>query len=204
MNLWDRHIVPRLIGVACAQAPLMERRARVVPGARGEVLELGAGGGLNLALYDPTRVTRVVGIDPNAKLRAMALARAAPVPTEIVDGVAECLPFAAASFDTVVATLTLCSVADHARALAEAARVLKPGGQFLFLEHGAAPDPSVARWQRRLEPVWRRIAGGCHLTRPVAAAIAAAGFTVTLFGQGYMERAPRPLGWVEYGAARRG
>lgn len=199
---WDRHVVPRLIGCACTQPPIMRRRARIVPRASGEVLEYGVGGGANLALYDPDRVTGVTGIDPSDPL--LARARAAPhaaVPLRIEKGVAEQLPFADASFDTVVSTFTLCSVTDPQRALAEARRVLKPGGTLLFLEHGLAPDAGPCRWQHRLEPMWKRIAGGCHLTRPVAAAIAAAGFRLGDVERGYMEKSPRFLGWIELGSA---
>mgnify|MGYP005837317007 CR=1 FL=1 len=203
MNWWDRHVVPRLIGFACTQPPVMKRRALIVPQAAGEVLEYGVGGGANLSFYDPARVTRLTGIDPNAKLRDMAAhAPHADIPIRIEEGVAEALPFADHSFDTVVTTFTLCSVADQAKALAEARRVLRPGGRLLFLEHGLAPDEAPRRWQHRLEPMWKRIAGGCHLTRPVADAIQGAGFTVSDVQRGYMEKSPRPLGWVEHGVAR--
>ncbi|WP_328832012.1 class I SAM-dependent methyltransferase [Thermaurantiacus tibetensis] len=202
LSWWDRHVVPRLIGLACTQAPIMRRRAALVPRAHGRVLEYGVGGGANLAFYDPARVESVTGIDPSPPL--LARARAAPraaVPVVIEQGVAEALPFADASFDTVVTTFTLCSVADQAQALAEARRVLKPGGTLLFLEHGLSPDPGPCRWQHRLEPLWKRVAGGCHLTRPVADAIAGAGFRVTDVARGYMETSPRFLGWIESGSA---
>ncbi len=199
---WDRHVVPRLIGFACTQPPIMRERARLIPRAAGEVLEYGVGGGANLALYDPARVTGVTGIDPSDPL--LARARAAPhaaIPLRIEQGVAEALPFPDASFDTVVSTFTLCSVADQARALAEARRVLKPGGRLLFLEHGLSPDPGPARWQHRLEPLWKPLAGGCHLTRPVAAAIAVAGFRLGDVERRYMPKSPKLLGWIEMGSA---
>ncbi|MBC2776826.1 class I SAM-dependent methyltransferase [Parasphingopyxis marina] len=203
-GLWDKYVVPRMIGFCCSQPPVMERRALVVPRASGRVLELGAGGGANFALYDPAKVTSVEGVDPSPELldRARAAAKAEGIVFDIKGGIAEDLPFADDSFDTVLATFTLCSVQDQARSLAEARRVLKPGGQFLFCEHGAAPDPKAAKWQRRIEPLWKRIAGGCHLTRPVTSAIEAAGFTVADKGEGYMEKSPRWAGWVEWGEAR--
>ena len=179
-SFYERHVLPHLIGCACGARPISRQRAKVVPGASGRVLELGIGGGLNLAFYDPAQVASVTGVDPSEGLRAKA--RAAPRPdglkVEILDGQAERLPFDAASFDTIVCTFTLCSVGSPTSTLAEARRVLKPGGRFLFSEHGLAPDPAVQRWQRRLEPVWKRLAGGCHLTRPVAASIARAGFAI--------------------------
>ncbi|MEM8696759.1 MAG: class I SAM-dependent methyltransferase [Pseudomonadota bacterium] len=203
-GLWERHVVPRLIGFCCTQPPIMKRRAKVVPRASGRVLELGAGGGANFALYDPERVTSVKGVDPSPGLldRAHDAAKAEGVPFDITEGIAENLPFDDDAFDTVLATFTLCSVQDHAQSLAEARRVLKPGGQLLFCEHGAAPDADVAKWQRRIEPVWKRIGGGCHLTRPVTSAVAQAGFSIVEQDQGYMEKSPRWAGWVEWGEAR--
>ena len=203
MGIWDRHVVPRLIGCACSQPPIMRRRAKVVPLAEGEVLELGAGGGINFALYDTMKVTMVQGIDPSPGLldRAREAAQGQGISFDISQGVAENLPFADNRFDTVLATFTLCSVQDQMQSLAEARRVLKPGGKMLFLEHGAAPDPGPAKWQRRIEPVWKRIAGGCHLTRPISAAIAQAGFRIVAQDQGYMPKTPRPFGWTEWGEA---
>lgn len=200
---YDRTLLPHIIRCACANPEVSARRRLVVPRATGRVLELGIGGGLNLVHYDPARVTTVVGVDPSAELRAMALAspRSPGLTVRIEDGTAEQLPFADAGFDTVVCTFTLCSVANPERALAEARRVLRPGGWFLFCEHGAAPDAAVGRWQRRLEPLWKRIAGGCHLTRPISASIAHH-FTLDQVESGYLPKAPRPLGWNEWGSAR--
>lgn len=202
-SFYDRHLMPRLIGCACSAKPISKQRAKVVPKAVGRVLELGVGGGLNLAYYDPARVSEVVGIDPSAELRARA--QAAPRPdglaVQVIEGSAESLPFPDAGFDTVVCTFTLCSVTSPMRSLAEARRVLKPGGVFLFAEHGLAPDPEVARWQRRVEPVWKRLAGGCHLTRPITAAIGSAGFRVQTTNGMYLPGTPRVAGWSEWGVA---
>lgn len=203
-SFYDRHILPRLIGCACASPAIMRQRARVVPGATGRVLELGIGGGLNLRYYDPLRVSGVFGVDPSAELRAAAAAAPRPegLEVEVRAGVAEALPFDDASFDTIVCTFTLCSVRSPAQALAEARRVLAPGGRFLFCEHGLAPDPGVVRWQRRVEPVWKRLAGGCHLTRPVSGTLEAAGLAAQRLERMYLPGAPRLMGWVEWGEAR--
>ena len=203
-SFYDRHILPKLLCCACGAPAIREQRTKIVPQARGRVLELGIGGGLNLAFYDPKAATSVTGVDPSAELRAIAGAAPRPegLAVEIIAGEAERLPFADASFDTVLCTFTLCSVRSPAAALAEARRVLRPDGRFLFCEHGAAPDPGVSRWQRRLEPVWKRLAGGCHLTRPVTAAIEAAGFAVDEARRFYFDKTPRPLGWCEQGVAR--
>jgi ubiquinone/menaquinone biosynthesis C-methylase UbiE len=169
------------------------------------VLELGIGGGLNLQFYDRARVTSVMGVDPSEPLRRRAAAapREAGLAVTVLPGEAENLPFADSSFDTVVCTFTLCSVRSPARTLCEARRVLRPGGMFLFFEHGLAPDRSVARWQRRLEPLWTRLAGGCHLTRPVTASVVAADFQMVDVQAMYLPKTPRILGWSEWGCAQR-
>jgi ubiquinone/menaquinone biosynthesis C-methylase UbiE len=201
---WDRHIVPRLIRCACSQGQIMKVRSKVVPLARGDVLELGCGGGINMPFYNPAQITRLAGIDPSPKLLDMTRAAAAAhgITAEISGGIGEAMPFADASFDTVVTTFTLCSVQEQAAVLAEIRRVLRPGGTALFLEHGAAPDADVAKWQRRIEPVWKRIGGNCHLTRPITYAYSSAGFAVEKLGEGFMPKSPRPMAWVEYGTAR--
>lgn len=205
-SFYDRHILPKLLGCACSAPPIMKQRAKVVPQAEGRVLELGIGMGLNLAFYDPGKVAGVAGVDPSPELRAVAAAapRDPRLEVRVEDGTAEALPFEDASFDTVVCTFTLCSVHTPPAALAEARRVLKPGGRFLFCEHGLAPDPGVARWQRRVEPVWTRLAGGCRLTRPATSAIGAAGFKLEQVEAMYVPHIPKFAGWNEWGAARPG
>jgi len=200
---WERHGVPRLIKCACSQGQIMKLRSEVVPQAAGDVLELGCGGGINMEFYEPARITGFSGLDPSPELLAMsrAAAKARGIEADIRGGIGEAMPFESDRFDTVVTTFTLCSVADQAAVLAEIRRVLKPGGTALFLEHGAAPDCGVAKWQRRIEPLWKRIGGNCHLTRPISKAYAGAGFAVERRGARYTPRTPRPFGWVEYGTA---
>lgn len=201
---WERHGVPRLIKCACSQGQVMKLRSKVVPHARGHVLELGCGGGINMEFYRPGQIESFSGLDPSPELLAMSVAAAAArgIEANIRAGVGEAMPFASGSFDTVVTTFTLCSVGDQAAVLSEIRRVLKPGGTALFLEHGAAPDAGVAKWQRRIEPVWKRIGGNCHLTRPISNAYEKAGFAVERQAAAYMPKTPRPFGWVEYGMAR--
>jgi SAM-dependent methyltransferase len=155
-----------------------DHRRRLVEQAAGEVLEIGAGTGRNLPLY--RTATRVVALEPGPGMRARAewAARAARVAVEVVDGTAEHLPFPDAAFDTVVASLVLCTVPDPARALTEARRVLRPGGTLRFYQHVRAEDPRLARWQDRLERPWGWLALGCHPNRDVVAAITAAGFLI--------------------------
>ncbi|MBP7703982.1 MAG: class I SAM-dependent methyltransferase [Caulobacter sp.] len=202
-NIWDRHVMPRLIGCACASKPIMKQREKIVPRASGKVLELGVGGGLNLRYYDPARVEGVWGVDPSAELRERALAAPRPdgLKVDIRDGVGESLPFANASFDCVVCTFTLCSVQSPVTVLAEARRVLKPGGRLLYAEHGLAPDDGVAAWQKRIEPMWKAIAGGCHLTRIPTRMVLGAGFSVGDTDRMYLPGTPKLLGWSEWGEA---
>ena len=181
---------------------IAERRSSIVPRAEGVVLDVAIGSGHNLALYDPARVTRVIGLEPSEAMRRLAgpRARGLPFPVEFLDAPAERIPLDDRSVDTVVLTYTLCSVTDPAVALREMMRVLRPGGQLLFCEHGAAPDPAVRRWQDRLTPVWTRFAGGCHLNRDVPSLVRAAGFEPTDLDAGYMP-GWRPGGYTYRGRA---
>lgn len=201
---WERVMVPKLIGCACAQPQIMKARSRIVPKAEGDVLELGCGGGINMAFYDPARLKSFSGVDPSAGLldRSREAAQAIGIEADIRGGVGEAIPFASESFDTVLCTFTLCSVDDQKQVLAEMRRVLRPGGKILFLEHGSAPDEDVRKWQRRIEPIWKRIGGNCHLTRPITSAYEAAGFKVGGGDKGYMPKSPRPCSWIEWGEAR--
>jgi ubiquinone/menaquinone biosynthesis C-methylase UbiE len=198
---YDRHIMPRLIGCACATKPIMKQRAKIVPQAAGDVLELGMGGGLNLAFYDPRKVVRVTGVDPSEALRARALKAPRPdgLDVRMEAGVGEALPFEDQRFDCVICTFTLCSVESPTEVLAEAKRVLKPGGRFLFCEHGLSPDVGIAVWQRRIEPLWKMIAGDCHLTRPVAETLRRGGLTLDKVETMSLPNSPRIAAWNEWG-----
>ena len=200
---YDQTILPRFIKCACADPKIAAMRAQVVPLAQGRVFELGVGGGLNQPHYDRAKVTSFSGIDPSGKLldyaREAALERGWDA--DIRAGIGEAIPFEDESFDSVVSTYTLCSVSDQAQVLKELRRILKPGGKLLFLEHGKSPDPGPAKWQRRIEPVWKRMMGNCHLTREVAGAVGAGGFSVEASDRKYMEKMPRWAGWTEWGVA---
>jgi ubiquinone/menaquinone biosynthesis C-methylase UbiE len=204
VGFYERRILPRLIDFGMRSKRLAGLRERLVGEAQGRVLEIGIGSGLNLPFYR-REVEVVLGIDPSPELLARARRQAAWVhfPVELCRGGAEALPLDDASVDSVVMTWTLCSVAEPARALAEIRRVLRPGGALLFLEHGQAPERSVARWQDRLTPLWRRIAGGCHLDRPVGRLIGAAGLRLVALETGYLVEGPRPFTFHYRGRALR-
>lgn len=204
MSWWERNVVPKLIKCACSQPQIMKARSRIVGQSDGDVLELGCGGGINMAFYDPTRIKSFSGLDPSPGLldATNKAVQKFGMNADIRTGIGEAMPFDDASFDTLLVTFTLCSVQDQAQVLAEMRRVLRPGGKALFLEHGSAPDAGVRKWQRRIEPLWKRIGGGCHLTRPIIDAYAAAGFAITSSEKQYMPKTPRPFGWIEWGEAR--
>ncbi|MDH0097834.1 class I SAM-dependent methyltransferase [Ectopseudomonas hydrolytica] len=203
MGLYDRHILPHLIDFACGMGAVMKARSQIVPLARGRVLEIGIGSGLNLGFYDAQRVEVVVGVDPSAEMQALARERAArcQVPVEMIALELGQIQAADASFDDIVCTFTLCTIPDAIAVLGEMRRVLKPGGRLLFCEHGLAPDLPVVRWQKRLTPLWKPLAGGCHLDRDIPALIEAGGFHIREMSTGYL-KGPRPMthvyrGWAD-------
>jgi len=204
MSFFSRHILPWLIDTGCGTGPVMKQRAKVVPRAEGRVLEVGVGSGLNLGYYDPARVTRVTGLDisPELLARAEARAQATALPFEPLLLDAQTIPLQDASVDTVLVTYTLCSIPDPMRALAEMRRVLIPGGRLLFCEHGLAPDAGVQRLQRAIGPVWKRIAGNCHLDRQPHLDIARAGFRLDWHEEMYLPNTPRFGAYTHWGEAR--
>jgi ubiquinone/menaquinone biosynthesis C-methylase UbiE len=201
MGLWATRVVPFLVEKACRSKAILAERKRWIPRAYGNVLELGIGSGLNLAFYDPARVTHVTGIDPSAPLLAKARARIGEVPVELLQASGEHLPFAAARFDSAVVTYALCSVDDPLAVLAEVHRVLKPEGELFFVEHGLAHDVRTQHWQRRITPAWKRVAGNCHLDRDIARILLAAGFRSDDLHAGYTDGA-RALSFTYEGSAR--
>lgn len=202
LSLYHHCVFPYLLDFAMRSKVWRPLRRRTLADARGRILEIGFGTGMNLRYY-PSSVKRIEAIDPDVDLDRFSAPRIAASDIEVdfhhLD--AEHLPFPADSFDTVTCTLTLCSIPDVEHALAEVRRVLKPGGRFLFLEHGLAPDPRVARWQHRLTPLQKRIGGGCHLDRPTARLVAGSGLALDGVRNYYLPRLPRFVGYMTEGAA---
>lgn len=180
MSWYGRYILPRLTDLVCSAGTHRRQREKIVPLARGRVLEIGLGSGLNLAHYDADRVEMVWGVDPSLGMSRLARSRVRQAPFEVrlLENTADDIPLDDASADSAVITYTLCSIPDPEAALREIARVLKPGGTLLFCEHGAAPDASVRRWQNRLTPYWKHVTGGCHLDRDIPAILRQGGFQV--------------------------
>jgi ubiquinone/menaquinone biosynthesis C-methylase UbiE len=187
MGIYRDRILPGMIHRSMQNPHLRAYRSRIVPSAEGRVLEVGIGSGLNLPFYTD-RVGQVIGIDPSPKLLAIATAAASciKVPVEFVEGSAEAVPMESASVDTVLTTWTLCSIPNAQKALSDLRRVLKPGGRLLFVEHGRAPDQFVQWWQDRLTPIWRHVAGGCHLNRSIGEMIEGAGFVIDRLEMNYL------------------
>ena len=201
MGLYERRVLPHLIHLGMRQEGLRSYRDRVTGGACGRVLEIGVGSGLNLSIY-PGDVESVLALDSSPQLLAMARRQRSPsVAVDLIEASAAALPLRDASIDTAVTSWTLCSIADVNMALHEVRRVLKPSGTLRFVEHGRAPDPRVRRWQDWLTPAWKRIAGGCHLNRPIRALLEDAGFTVEQLDTGYMQ-GPKPMTFMYEGVAR--
>jgi len=204
VSFYHHYIFPHLLDLAMSSKAFRKPRARTLAPAHGRILEIGFGTGMNLKYY-PDTVRRIEAIDPDLDLDRFSQPRidASRIDVDFHHLDAEHLPFEAERFDTVVSTLTLCSIPDVVHALGEVRRVLKPGGQFLFLEHGRAPDASVARWQDRITPAWKPLGGGCHLNRPMRELVQGAGLRLDPVQTYYLRGLPRIFGYMTEGVARR-
>ncbi|MGH8541902.1 MAG: class I SAM-dependent methyltransferase [Stenotrophobium sp.] len=202
MNLYEQYLLPQLLDFMCGIRAVQRQRAKIVPLARGRVLEIGVGTGRNLPFYDKSRLGQLSALDPAAQMnpKARRRMRAAGLEVEWLVLSAEEIPMPDASFDTVVCTYTLCTIPDPVKALREMCRVLKPDGRLLYCEHGAAPDAAVRRWQDRLNPVWKPMAGGCNLNRDIPALLEAGGFRIESLEKMYLP-GPRPLTYNYWGVA---
>jgi SAM-dependent methyltransferase len=202
MGLYSRHILPRLVHAACSGRPIGRQRRKVVPLARGRVLEIGIGSGLNLPFYDARQVERVWGLDPAPEMRRLAAgaARESSFEVEVIGLPEGRIPLDRDSVDSVVITYTLCTIRESETALREMARVLRPDGELIFCEHGLAPDIGVRRWQRTLNPVWGLCGGGCSLDRDIPAVLAAGGFQTRRLESGYIP-GWRPASFNYWGTA---
>ena len=180
MGFYAKYLLPRTVHFLCSTKLIRKQRKKVVSLAAGRVLEIGIGSGLNLPFYDPAKVQHVWGLDPSIELWALAEKTASQVDfsVEFIKGDAEAIPLDDRSADAVLVTYTLCSVPGVLPALEEIRRVLKPDGQLIFCEHGAAPDASVRRWQNRLNPIWKRFGGGCNLNLPIPSLLEQAGLKI--------------------------
>lgn len=203
MNFYDRYVLPRLINLVMQSKADRAERAKLIPLASGTVLEVGMGSALNIPFYG-SRVRRLYGVDPSLELWRLGRKRVrnAPFPVSFLASSGEHIPLRDMAVDTVVSTWTLCTIPDPRAALAEVRRLLKADGHFLFIEHGLAPEPGVRAWQSRLTPMWKRVAGGCHMDRPIDAVIRGAGFRFVTSETGYGS-GPKVLAYLYRGVAQR-
>ena len=188
MGIYDTYVLPHLIDLACGSGDISKQRSKIVPLATGRVLEVGMGPGLNLPFYDRSNVELVWGLEPSEGMRRKAAPAidASDLDVRWLGLPGEEIPLDDDSVDTVVLTYTLCTIGEPGRALEQIRRVLKPDGRLLFSEHGEAPDESVRKWQHRIDPVWTRLAGGCHITREIPQLIESGGFDLVAVESGYL------------------
>ncbi len=203
MKLYDTYIVPALIRIACSNKRFAEMRQALLPRASGHVLEIGIGSGLNLPFYDQATVKRIFALEPSGQLRKHALDRAKElnIPVELSANGAEAIPLKKQSIDTIVTTFTLCSIANIELALEEMRRVLKTDGTLIFCEHGRAPENHIQRWQDRINPYWKKMAGGCNINRDIHQLIKQAGFSIDETDYQYMQ-GPKTFSYIYKGIAR--
>jgi ubiquinone/menaquinone biosynthesis C-methylase UbiE len=203
VGFYENWILPKLIDLGCGAEPIAKQRQKIVPLAEGRVLEIGMGSGLNIPFYDTTKVELVWGLEPSEGMRRKAAPRVAnaPFPLEWLSLPGEEIPLDDDSADTVLLTYTLCTIPDFRAALSQMRRVLKPGGRLLFSEHGAAPDADVRKWQDRINPIWKKLAGGCNINRDVPAMLEEAGFAIQSIETMYLPATPRIAAFQYWGHA---
>ena len=203
MNIYERYCLPHLIHLACSSASIQQLRRKVVPWVRGRVLEVGFGSGLNIPFYDRSQVEFIWALEPSEGMRRKSASRIARSNLEVrwLDLPGEEIPLEDHSVDTVLLTYTLCTIADWRQALMQMRRVLKPGGQLIFSEHGLAPDLSIVKWQNRINPYWGALAGGCNLNRAIPQLIEVGGFKIENLEHSYLPAAPRFAGYNYSGSA---
>ncbi len=187
MGFYAKYILPRVTHFLCSSKLVTQQREKVVPQAKGRVLEIGIGSGLNLPFYDPEKVRHVWGLDPHKEMWNWANTRGVPFDVEFLQASAEKIPLDDGSADSIVVTYTLCSVPETIEALRDMRRVLRPGGELIFCEHGAAPEQSVRRWQDRLNPIWQKAAGGCRLNLQIPILLEQGGFNIRAMDTMYIQ-----------------
>ncbi len=203
MSFYDDNVLPHVINLACGSAPILRQRQKIVPQAEGRILEIGMGSGINIPYYNTSKVEKVWGLEPSIGMRKKAQKRvdAAPFDLEWLDLPGEEIPLDDNSVDTIVLTYTLCTIPDWRAAVNQMSRVLKPGGKLLFSEHGKAPDAAVQAWQDRVNPLWMKLAGGCHLNRDIPALLKAGGFKIKELDTLYVPKTPKIAAFTFWGYA---
>ena len=205
MGLYNKYILPKFLNCACGSKPINYQRQKVVPLAKGKVLDIGIGSGLNIPFYNSDKIDKVIGIDPSHELIELAkeLANDSKASIELVIGSAESIPCPDNFFDTVLVTYTMCTIPNVELANKEMWRVLKDDGRLIFCEHGLAPDKKISKWQNRIDPFWGKIAGGCHLNRDIQKLITDAGFSFESLDKMYIPSTPKFAGYNYWGIGKK-
>ena len=205
MSLYNKYILPKFLNCACGSKPINYQRQKVVPLAKGKVLDIGIGSGLNIPFYNSDKIDIVIGIDPSHELIELAkeLANDSKASIDFVIGSAESIPYPDNFFDTVLVTYTMCTIPNVVIANKEIWRVLKDDGRLIFCEHGLAPDKKISKWQNRIDPFWGKIAGGCHLNRDIQKLITDAGFSFESLDKMYLPSTPKFAGYNYWGVSKK-
>ena len=203
MSLYDKYVLPKFLNCACGSNPVSRQRQKVVPLVEGKVLEVGVGSGLNLPFYDKSKIDELWGLDPSEELSDMArkVADRENIVVNFISSGAEEIPLPDSYFDSVLITYTMCTIPEVARANKEIKRVLKRGGKFIFCEHGEAPDENIRKWQKRINPFWGKLAGGCNINRKIPLLIQNAGFEIVELEEMYLPKTPKIAGYNYWGYA---
>ena len=203
MSLYDKYVLPKFLNCACGSNPVARQRQKVVPLVEGKVLEIGIGSGLNLPFYDKSKIDELWGLDPSEELSDMAkkVADSENIEVNFISSGAEEIPLPDKYFDSVLITYTMCTIPEVARANREIKRVLKTGGKLIFCEHGEAPDENIRKWQKRINPFWRKLAGGCNIDRKIPSLIQNSGFEIVELEEMYLPKTPKIVGYNYWGYA---
>ena len=203
MSLYDKYVLPKFLNCACGSNPVARQRQKVVPLVEGKVLEIGIGSGLNLPFYDKSNIDELWGLDPSEELSDMAkkVADSENIEVNFISSGAEEIPLPDKYFDSVLITYTMCTIPEVARANREIKRVLKTGGKLIFCEHGEAPDENIRKWQKRINPFWGKLAGGCNINRKIPLLIQNAGFEIVELEEMYLPKTPKIAGYNYWGYA---
>ena len=205
MGFYDKYILPKFLNCACGTKPINYQRNKIVPLSKGIVLDIGIGSGLNIPFYNKSNIDHLYGLDPSVELLKIAkpLAKKNELEIEFLQCGAEAIPLPDQSIDTVLITYTMCTIPDIKLSNSEIMRVLKSEGQLLFCEHGLAPDKNIANWQRRINPIWSKIAGGCNLNRDIPKLITSSGFKISNMEEMYLPSTPKFAGYNYWGVAKK-
>lgn len=203
MSLYDKYVLPKFLNCACGSKPVARQRKKVVPLAEGKVLEVGIGSGLNLPFYDKSKIDELWGLDPSEELSEMArkLADSEQMEVNFISSGAEEISLPDDHFDSVLVTYTMCTIPEVIRANGEIRRVLKNGGKMIFCEHGEAPDENIRKWQKRINPIWGKFAGGCNINRKIPSLIEDSGFDIIELEEMYLPSTPKIAGYNYWGYA---